>query len=258
MSGVIRLQTEIPGPNSRALMARRAKAVPRGVPAVTPIAVVHAEGAVLTDADGNRLIDFGGGIGVVNTGHRHPGVVEAVRDAARPVRPRLLPGLDLRAVRRARRAAQPDHARHPREADLLREQRRRGGGERGQGGAALHRPAGGDLLRARLPRPHQPGDGAHVEGHALQEGLRAVRARGLPDSLSLLLSLRRGTRRRPLLHGGRRPAGADSRGDGGPGLGGRDHHGARAGRGRVRAGAGGIRTDARRLREAARNPLHRR
>jgi len=79
MSGVIHLQTEIPGPNSRALMARRAKAVPKGVPAVTPIAVVHAEGAVLTDADGNRLIDFGGGIGVVNTGHRHPAVVEAVR-----------------------------------------------------------------------------------------------------------------------------------------------------------------------------------
>src|SRR5436853_4908443 len=79
MSGDIRLQTEIPGPNSRALMARRAHAVPRGVPAVTPIAVVHAEGAVLTDADGNRLIDFGGGIGVVNTGHRHPRVVEAVR-----------------------------------------------------------------------------------------------------------------------------------------------------------------------------------
>ncbi len=79
MPGVIRLQTEIPGPNSRALLARRAKAVPRGVPAVTPIAVVRAEGAVLTDADGNRLIDFGGGIGVVNTGHRHPGVVEAVR-----------------------------------------------------------------------------------------------------------------------------------------------------------------------------------
>ncbi len=80
MSGVIRLQTEIPGPNSRALLARRNKAVPRGVPAVTPIAVVQAEGAVLTDADGNRLIDFGGGIGVVNTGHRHPGVVQAVRE----------------------------------------------------------------------------------------------------------------------------------------------------------------------------------
>ena len=79
MPPVITLHTEIPGPRSRALLARRAQAVPRGVPTVTPIAVVHAEGAVLTDADGNRLIDFGGGIGVVNTGHRHPGVVEAVR-----------------------------------------------------------------------------------------------------------------------------------------------------------------------------------
>jgi 4-aminobutyrate aminotransferase/(S)-3-amino-2-methylpropionate transaminase len=79
MAGVIQIRTEIPGPKSRALLARRAAAVPRGVPAVTPIAVVHAEGAVITDADGNRLIDFGGGIGVVNTGHRHPGVVEAVR-----------------------------------------------------------------------------------------------------------------------------------------------------------------------------------
>jgi 4-aminobutyrate aminotransferase/(S)-3-amino-2-methylpropionate transaminase len=80
MSGVIFLQTEIPGPQSRALLARRALAVPRGVPAVTPIAVVHAEGPVITDADGNRLIDFGGGIGVVNTGHRHPSIVAAVRD----------------------------------------------------------------------------------------------------------------------------------------------------------------------------------
>jgi 4-aminobutyrate aminotransferase / (S)-3-amino-2-methylpropionate transaminase / 5-aminovalerate transaminase len=79
MPGVIHLKTEIPGPAGRALAARRAAAVPRGVPAVTPIAVVHAEGAVITDADGNRLIDFGGGIGVVNTGHRHPGVVDAVR-----------------------------------------------------------------------------------------------------------------------------------------------------------------------------------
>ena len=80
MAGVIHLRTEIPGPASRALLARRAAAVPRGVPAVTPVAIVHAEGAVLTDADGNRLIDFAGGIGVVNTGHRHQGVVNAVRD----------------------------------------------------------------------------------------------------------------------------------------------------------------------------------
>jgi 4-aminobutyrate aminotransferase/(S)-3-amino-2-methylpropionate transaminase len=79
MPPVILLQTPIPGPRSQALTARRARAVPRGVPSTTPLAVVHAENAVVTDADGNRLIDFGGGIGVVNAGHRNPRVVEAVR-----------------------------------------------------------------------------------------------------------------------------------------------------------------------------------
>jgi 4-aminobutyrate aminotransferase/(S)-3-amino-2-methylpropionate transaminase len=80
MARVIELVSPIPGPRSQALMARRQQAVPRGVPATTPIAVVQAENAVVTDADGNRLIDFGGGIGVVNAGHRHPKVVQAVRD----------------------------------------------------------------------------------------------------------------------------------------------------------------------------------
>ena len=246
-----------PAPKSRALLARRAKAVPRGVPAVTPIAVVHAEGAVLTDADGNRLIDFGGGIGVVNTGHRHPGVVEAVREPARPVRPRLLPRLHLRALRRAGRAAQPAHARHAREADLLRQQRRGGGGERGQGGAVLHRPSGRHLLRARLPRPHQPRHGAHRQGDAVQEGIRPVRARGVPDSVSLLLPLRRRTAGRPLLPGRRRAARADPRRDGGSWVGGGHHHGAGAGRGRLRAGAGRVRADPRGVRQAARHPVHR-
>jgi 4-aminobutyrate aminotransferase/(S)-3-amino-2-methylpropionate transaminase len=80
MSPVISLKTAIPGPASQALTARRTAAIPRGVPATTPIAVVSAENAVLTDADGNRFIDFGGGIGVVNAGHRHPGVVQAIRE----------------------------------------------------------------------------------------------------------------------------------------------------------------------------------
>jgi 4-aminobutyrate aminotransferase/(S)-3-amino-2-methylpropionate transaminase len=80
MARVIDLKTSIPGPKSQALGARRAKAVPKGVPATTPIAIVQADNAVVTDADGNRLIDFGGGIGVVNAGHRHPKVVQAVKD----------------------------------------------------------------------------------------------------------------------------------------------------------------------------------
>jgi 4-aminobutyrate aminotransferase/(S)-3-amino-2-methylpropionate transaminase len=78
--GVISITTAIPGPESRALVARRQKAVSQAVPATTAIAIAHAEGAVVTDADGNRLIDFAGGIGVLNVGHRHPQVLAAIRD----------------------------------------------------------------------------------------------------------------------------------------------------------------------------------
>ncbi|EWG99810.1 4-aminobutyrate--2-oxoglutarate transaminase [Halomonas sp. BC04] len=39
----------------------------------------RAENALIWDADGNRIIDFAGGIGVLNIGHRHPKVVEAVK-----------------------------------------------------------------------------------------------------------------------------------------------------------------------------------
>src|SRR5580704_5133168 len=75
----IRLKTEIPGPNSRALMARRLQALPRGVYASTPLFVRHAEGAILEDVDGNRFIDLGGGIGCTNVGHRNPRVLSALR-----------------------------------------------------------------------------------------------------------------------------------------------------------------------------------
>jgi len=77
--GAIRLTTEIPGAKSRALLERRQRAVPRGVPLAAPIAIVSGENAVVTDADGNRLIDFAGGIGTLNTGHRHPAVVAAAK-----------------------------------------------------------------------------------------------------------------------------------------------------------------------------------
>ena len=75
----IRLKTEIPGPNSRALTARRSKAIPRGVYASTPLFVRHADGAMLEDVDGNCFIDLGGGIGCTNVGHRNPRVLRALR-----------------------------------------------------------------------------------------------------------------------------------------------------------------------------------
>lgn len=60
-------------------MRRREAAVVRGAFHATPVFVAKAEGAVIEDVDGNRMIDFAGGIGCVNTGHRAPAVVEAVR-----------------------------------------------------------------------------------------------------------------------------------------------------------------------------------
>ncbi|MGB8582793.1 MAG: 4-aminobutyrate--2-oxoglutarate transaminase [Candidatus Sulfotelmatobacter sp.] len=74
----IRLNTPIPGPKSRALSERRAKAVPRGLSHGTPIYVAKAEDAWLEDVDGNRYIDFAGGIGCANAGHRQQPVVDAV------------------------------------------------------------------------------------------------------------------------------------------------------------------------------------
>ena len=75
----IQLRTAIPGPRSQALMKRRDAAVVRGTFHATPVFVAKAEGAVVEDVDGNCFIDLAGGIGCLNTGHRAPGVVEAVR-----------------------------------------------------------------------------------------------------------------------------------------------------------------------------------
>jgi len=76
----IQLRTSVPGPKSQALMKRREAAVPRGIAHGTPIFAARAEGAILEDVDGNRFIDFAGGIGCNNAGHRAPGVVAAMRE----------------------------------------------------------------------------------------------------------------------------------------------------------------------------------
>ncbi|MBR2657443.1 MAG: 4-aminobutyrate--2-oxoglutarate transaminase [Loktanella sp.] len=61
------------------LIARREAAVPRGVASAAPIYAKYAENAELWDVEGNRYIDFAGGIAVLNTGHRHPAVVAAAK-----------------------------------------------------------------------------------------------------------------------------------------------------------------------------------
>lgn len=64
---------------NKALLDRRANAVPRGVATSTPVFADRAENAELWDVEGRRYIDFGGGIAVLNVGHRHPKVMAAVK-----------------------------------------------------------------------------------------------------------------------------------------------------------------------------------
>lgn len=73
--GVIQLKTSVPGPKSKALAERRNAAVPRGLSHATPIYIARAQDAWLEDVDGNRFIDFAGGIGSLNSGHRNAHVV---------------------------------------------------------------------------------------------------------------------------------------------------------------------------------------
>ncbi|AXH34662.1 4-aminobutyrate--2-oxoglutarate transaminase [Humibacter sp. BT305] len=75
-----RLVTEIPGPLSREMLARKSAAVPNGVGVTLPLAVVAAGGGVVVDVDGNSLIDLGSGIAVTGVGNAAPEVVAAVTE----------------------------------------------------------------------------------------------------------------------------------------------------------------------------------
>ncbi|MBV9011061.1 MAG: 4-aminobutyrate--2-oxoglutarate transaminase [Pseudonocardiales bacterium] len=74
------LVTELPGPRSRELAARRAAAVSAGVNVALPVFIAAAGGGVLLDVDGNSLIDLGSGIAVTSVGNAAPAVVAAVQE----------------------------------------------------------------------------------------------------------------------------------------------------------------------------------
>ncbi|MBI1210878.1 MAG: 4-aminobutyrate--2-oxoglutarate transaminase [Alphaproteobacteria bacterium] len=69
-------------PTNAELWERRAKAVGRGVNTAHPVFAARAENAELWDVEGKRYIDFVGGIGTQNTGHRHPKVMKAIASQA--------------------------------------------------------------------------------------------------------------------------------------------------------------------------------
>lgn len=67
---------------TEALYQRRKKLVPNGLGIFNPSSVQYAHGATMIDADGKELIDFAGGIGVLNAGHCPPPVVKAIQEQA--------------------------------------------------------------------------------------------------------------------------------------------------------------------------------
>jgi 4-aminobutyrate aminotransferase len=76
------IRTELPGPRARELLARDAAVVSPSYPREYPFVMSHGRGAEVWDVDGNRFLDFAAGIAVCSTGHCHPRVVQAIKDAA--------------------------------------------------------------------------------------------------------------------------------------------------------------------------------
>ncbi len=75
----IQLKTSLPGPKGMAALERRKNLLPAGLAKSTEVVVDKAEGALIWDIDGNQLIDFAGGIGMMNIGHRNENVVNAMK-----------------------------------------------------------------------------------------------------------------------------------------------------------------------------------
>jgi 4-aminobutyrate aminotransferase / (S)-3-amino-2-methylpropionate transaminase / 5-aminovalerate transaminase len=76
----IDLRTDIPGPRSKEILARKEKVVAEPLSIYLPIVIAEGRGATLTDVDGNTFIDFTGGVGCLNVGHSHARVVEAAQE----------------------------------------------------------------------------------------------------------------------------------------------------------------------------------
>lgn len=75
-------QTNLPGPKAKAMIERDHKVISPSYPRGYPFVMDHGKGSEVWDVDGNRYLDFMGGIAVVSTGYSHPKVVKAIQDQA--------------------------------------------------------------------------------------------------------------------------------------------------------------------------------
>lgn len=74
------INTPLPGPKASAILKRREEAMPGAIKSVYPCVIYRGEGAMIEDVDGNRFLDWVGGVGVLNIGYSHPELIEAVKD----------------------------------------------------------------------------------------------------------------------------------------------------------------------------------
>jgi 4-aminobutyrate aminotransferase len=74
--------TPLPGPKGKAIVERDRASTATCYLKEYPLVVERAQGAMVEDVDGNRFLDFMAGIAVAATGHSHPKVVAAIKDAA--------------------------------------------------------------------------------------------------------------------------------------------------------------------------------
>jgi 4-aminobutyrate aminotransferase len=75
------IKTPLPGPKAQALLERDRLVSTPSYPRDYPFVMAKGRGAEVWDVDGNRFLDFASGIAVCSTGHAHPKVVQAIRDA---------------------------------------------------------------------------------------------------------------------------------------------------------------------------------
>jgi len=76
------IRTPLPGPKAQALLARDRLVSSPSYPRDYPFVIAKGRGTEVWDVDGNRFLDFAAGIAVCSTGHAHPKVVQAIKDAA--------------------------------------------------------------------------------------------------------------------------------------------------------------------------------
>ena len=71
--------TPLPGPKAKEVLSRRAECMPNAIKSMYPCVIKRGEGAMFEDVDGNMILDWVGGIGVLNIGYSHPALIEAVK-----------------------------------------------------------------------------------------------------------------------------------------------------------------------------------